>query len=114
MAKVSVPTIPSQSREPADRPSHLPHWQFAAIAKALADPWRYGMVNEIASASDALPCRALKAAETVSVTTIFYHFKSLEAAGLIEVAREGKFALLSPRHLRSLLATAFQRLAPPS
>jgi len=97
MAKASVPTAASQSKDPADRPSHLPEWQFAAIAKALADPRRYGIMSEVASASDALPCCALKAAGAVSAATISHHIKSLEAAGLIEVARQGKFALLSFR-----------------
>jgi ArsR family transcriptional regulator len=86
-----------QSKERAGRPSRLPDWQFAAIAKALADPRRYSMVSEIASASDALHCCALKAAETVSPATISHHIKSLEKAGLIEVVHEGKFARLSFR-----------------
>jgi DNA-binding transcriptional ArsR family regulator len=53
------------------------------------------MVNETATASGTLPYCALKAVETVSGTTISHHIESLEAAGLIEVAREGKFALLA-------------------
>src|SRR3954447_3187065 len=97
MTKSSAPTDPPQNEEPADRPSRLPKWQFAAIAKALSDPRRYGIVSEIASASDSLPCCSLKAAEVVSAATISHHIKSLEAAGLIEVVREGKFALLSFR-----------------
>ena len=97
MTKASAPSNPPQSKDLAGRSSRLPAWQFAAIAKALSDPRRYGIVSEIASASDALPCCALKAAETVSAATISHHIKSLEAAGLIEVVREGKFARLSFR-----------------
>src|SRR5947209_5370199 len=97
MAKSTAPTNPPQSKEPADRLSSLPDWQFAAIAKALSDPRRYGIVSEIASASHALPCCALRAAEAVSAATISHHIKSLQAAGLIEVVREGKFARLSFR-----------------
>ena len=98
----------------AGRPSRLPDWQFAAIAKALADPRRYGIVSEIASAPDALPCCALKAAETVSAATISHHIKSLETAGLVEV--RDKFAALDlpPRHLGCLPTTALRSLAPPA
>src|SRR5690349_7101400 len=92
-----APTNPRRSTNGAGRPSRLPDWQFAAIAKALADPRRYGIVSEIASAPDALPCCALKAAEAVSAATISHHIKSLEMAGLVEVTRDGKFARLSFR-----------------
>ena len=97
MIKASAPINRPQNKERAGRPSRLPEWQFAAIAKALADPTRYSMVSEIASAPDTLHCCALKAAETVSPATISHHIKSLEQAGLIEVVREGKFAHLSFR-----------------
>ena len=94
MTKASAPTKRPQSKERRGRLSRLPERQFAAIAKALADPRRYSMVSEIASASDALSCCDLKAAETVSAATISHHIKSLERAGLIEVVREGKFLRL--------------------
>jgi ArsR family transcriptional regulator, arsenate/arsenite/antimonite-responsive transcriptional repressor len=95
MTKASAPTNRPQSKESEGRPPRLPKRQLAAIAKALADPRRYGIVSEIASASNALPCCALKAADTVSAATISHHIKSLETAGLIKVVREGKFARLS-------------------
>ena len=97
MTKASAPTNRSQSKEGVGRRSRLPEWQFVAIAKALADPRRYSMVSEIASAPDALSCCDLKAAETVSAATISHHIKSLEKARLIEVVREGKFLRLSFR-----------------
>ena len=97
MTKASAPINRPQRKKRTGRPSRLPERQFAAIAKALADPTRYGMISEIASASDTLHCCALKAAQTVSPATISHHIKSLEQAGLIEVVREGKFARLSFR-----------------
>ena len=97
MIRPQPPTEPSRRKQAADRPSRLPDRQLAAIARALADPRRYSIVREIASASDPLPCCALKAAEAVSAATISHHIKSLEAAGLIAVVREGKFARLTFR-----------------
>lgn len=103
-------------QNPPDGSPRLPDWQFEAIAKALADPRRYGIVSQLAAASDAMPCCALKAAEAVSAATISHHIKSLESAGLIGVVREGKFARLSFRrdvfdaYLRQLAET----MRPPA
>ncbi len=88
--------------------------QFSAIAKALADPRRYGILSEIAAAGEQLPCSALKAAGSVTAATISHHIKDLEAAGLIElrlktwrsafhcfIAARAKSAALSGRSLHT-------------
>ena len=116
MIKPSAPTNSPQGKQTVGKPSRLPEWQFAAIAKALADPRRYGIVSEIASASDALPCCALKAAKAVSAATISHHIKSLETAGLIEVVRDGKFSRLSFRRdtFDAYLRQLSDALRPPA
>ncbi len=71
--------------------------QFTAIAKALSDPRRHRILGEIAGAAAPLPCCALRTAESVTAATVSHHIKGLEAAGLIDVVRDGRFALLSFR-----------------
>jgi ArsR family transcriptional regulator len=71
--------------------------QFVAIARALADPRRFAILTEIAEAELPLTCCGLKEARHVSAATISHHIRELEAAGLIDIGREGKFAQLSFR-----------------
>jgi ArsR family transcriptional regulator, arsenate/arsenite/antimonite-responsive transcriptional repressor len=91
------------------RPSRLSERQVAAVAKALSDPRRYGILSEIAAASSPIPCCALQAASKVSAATISHHIRGLEAAGLVEVSRDGKFAMLSVR--RDTIAAYMQHLS---
>lgn len=77
--------------------THLPELtdrQFAAIAKALADPRRFGILSEVAASDAPLPCCALRDAAKVSAATISHHIKELATAGLVAVERDGKFARL--------------------
>ena len=88
--------------------------QFAAIAKALAEPRRYGILREVAASSGPLPCRVLLEAAKVSAPTISHHISELEAAGLIDIVREGKFALFGFRRevFEAYLRQLAESLAP--
>lgn len=78
----------------AGEPHELSDRQFAAVAKALADPRRFGILGEIAASDGALPCCALSDADKVSAATISHHIKELETSGLIATVRKGRFVEL--------------------
>jgi ArsR family transcriptional regulator len=88
------------------KPARLGRAQRGLILKALADPRRFQLLQQIASAGCPLGCAQARAAMPISAATLSHHIKELETAGLIDVRREGKFAYLSlrPRVLASLAA----------
>lgn len=68
-----------------------------AILKALADPRRFELLEQIAKASCPLGCAQARAAMPISAATLSHHVKELETAGLITIRREGKFHYMSLR-----------------
>lgn len=89
--------------------------QRALILKALADPRRFELLQQIAKAGCPLGCTQALATLPISAATLSHHIKELETAGLIEVRREGKFAYLSLRPgVLSSLAAGLTALEPDS
>jgi ArsR family transcriptional regulator len=80
-------------RMAAAKRARLTDKQVARIAKALSDPRRYLILQQIGE-QDCLPCSAITEQHDVSAPTISHHLKELGDAELIEVTREGKNAIL--------------------
>lgn len=68
--------------------------QFHAIGRAIADPRRFAMLQQIA-ATDSLTCSALEAHQVISAPTISHHLKELSEAGLVHTERCGRVANLT-------------------
>jgi len=64
--------------------------QFQRIAKALADPRRFEIFEEMAAA-DELSCGRIVERFPVAQATVSHHIKELADAGLIEIRPEGQF-----------------------
>jgi ArsR family transcriptional regulator, arsenate/arsenite/antimonite-responsive transcriptional repressor len=64
--------------------------QFERIAKALADPRRFALLESI-SENKECPNQALCQIFPVSKATISHHMKELVTAGLIEAEKEGQY-----------------------
>ncbi len=82
--------------------------QVEAISRAIADPRRFAMLQDIAR-QPVLACSGLSVHECLSPATISHHLKELQAAGLVDVGREGRELRLTLR--RDVWAAYLRELA---
>ncbi len=84
--------------------------QFHLIARALADPRRYEILERLGKAGCShTACGDIRGCIPVSAPTLSHHMKELENAGLVDSEREGKFVSYTLR--RDVLAAYLERLA---
>jgi ArsR family transcriptional regulator, arsenate/arsenite/antimonite-responsive transcriptional repressor len=81
-----------KKKAPSTRVS-LSEGQFFAIARALGDPRRLAIVEQVA-ASEGMECSALHVHEELSPATVSHHMKELSEVGLVEIRRSGRAANL--------------------
>lgn len=68
--------------------------QMHAIARALGEPKRFAIFEQIA-ATPALSCSSLDVQDVLSPATISHHLKELQDAGLVTAERDGRCMRLS-------------------
>jgi ArsR family transcriptional regulator, arsenate/arsenite/antimonite-responsive transcriptional repressor len=97
----------AKNSDPQVKTTHLSRARRTAILKAMADPHRFHLLEEIARAGCPLGCAQARSSLAISPATLSHHVKELENAGLITIEREGKFHFLSLRRgvLEALIAT---------
>jgi ArsR family transcriptional regulator len=94
---IDVPGTKAVKAATVRKPARLTAARRTAILKALADPRRFELLERIARAGCPLGCAEARAALPISAATLSHHIKELEAAGLIDIRREGKFHFLTLR-----------------
>lgn len=77
--------------------SYMNASQFQRIAKALADPRRFEILETIAAAGAEMCCGEVVCKFPVAQATVSHHLKELTEAGLVEARNEGQFKRLRAR-----------------
>jgi Predicted transcriptional regulators len=83
--------------------------QLTLIARALADPRRYEILQKIGGSDASCPCGDIRNCLPISPATLSHHMKELENAGLIDARREGKFVNYTLR--RDILQAYLDKLS---
>ncbi|MFJ3779093.1 ArsR/SmtB family transcription factor [Streptomyces sp. NPDC090075] len=83
------------------------------VFKALSDPMRWKIIQQLATEEGEYPCSLLEDAVPVSKPTISYHTKLLAQAGLIKTHKRGRkyYYVLQRDVLQTVIATLWE-LAP--
>jgi ArsR family transcriptional regulator, arsenate/arsenite/antimonite-responsive transcriptional repressor len=103
----SIATLPAICCGPATEPLAVHERdQLASQFKALADPTRVAIVNQLSGADEVCVCNLVEAFD-LSQPTVSHHLRILREAGLVESTRRGTWAYyrLVPEALEALRAT---------
>ena|SRR5215469_89956 len=90
-------------------PLRLDDRQLALISKALGDPKRFQILQQIAESREAPTCTCIREWTGLAPATVSHHLKELENAGLVMIKRHAKFAYITLR--RDVWAAYLNRLS---
>ena len=88
--RANVDRAKSDSGTPAVCSASLSERQMQDIARALSEPRRFQILQQIASDACSA-CSDLRASFPITAPTLSHHLKELEQAGLILTSKRGKF-----------------------
>jgi ArsR family transcriptional regulator, arsenate/arsenite/antimonite-responsive transcriptional repressor len=92
MSMKSIAVLPALCCGPETPPLSEPERdELAARFKALADPTRVAIVNQLSAAEEVCVCNLTETFD-LSQPTISHHLKILRDAGLVESSRRGTWA----------------------
>jgi ArsR family transcriptional regulator len=91
-----------------EKPAPLTDRQFHLIARALADPRRYEILERLGKV-DVSGCSDILSCMSITAPTLSHHMKELENAGLVDAQKDGKFVNYTLR--RDVLQAYLERLA---
>ncbi|HSJ16366.1 MAG TPA: metalloregulator ArsR/SmtB family transcription factor [Longimicrobiales bacterium] len=96
-------------------PGSLAPGQFERIAKALADPRRFAVLETISDAKEECPYQRLCTLFPITKATISHHLKELVSAGLVETERDGQYvhAKVIPGVLEAYTTELLRRAGRP-
>ncbi len=88
---------PKAGKSRSGKPIRLSRDRRNTLLKALADPRRFELLEQIAGAPRPISCSQVLEVVSIAPATLSHHIKELETAGIIETYREGKFHFMSLR-----------------
>ena len=87
--------VKGMARSASKSAKKLTDERFRAISRAVSDPRRFAILQQVAGVDDGMGCGALQEHKVLSPATVSHHIKELVDAGLLIAERDGRCSNLS-------------------